>query len=163
MSGDALKTAQRSPSALTAMLDCVRGRTPFRLPQAKRDSRVLPFHCGKPPPAAEPSTLMIKAGYGRCPSRWAVTLLAGAPRRHVQSGREVTGHLEASVNVRDNRLFPGLHGDPPLEGSGQMLGIASARPRPPSLLYEPLTSISGSAVLQVFSGWIFTIFQAQKS
>ncbi len=58
MSGEALQRIQRSPSSDRAMEDCVRGcastwpvRTPWQL-------RQLQFHCGKPPPAAEPRIRM---------------------------------------------------------------------------------------------------------
>jgi hypothetical protein len=59
MSGEALKsTPSGASSDRTKIEDCVRGlhrtlpeRTPAQL-------RQLQFHCGKPPPAAEPSTLM---------------------------------------------------------------------------------------------------------
>jgi hypothetical protein len=59
-SGDALINSQSSPLALTAIDDSVRRvalsvprRTPSQLWQ-------LQFHCGKPPPADEPSTLIFK-------------------------------------------------------------------------------------------------------
>src|SRR6478735_2641603 len=58
ISGDALSKNQESPSALTATDSCVRAsarmlprRTPTQFGQPQ-------FHCGKPPPAAEPKTRM---------------------------------------------------------------------------------------------------------
>ncbi len=59
MSGEALNsTPSTSASLRTKMEDCVRGfaftaplRTPLQL-------RQLQFHCGKPPPAAEPRIVM---------------------------------------------------------------------------------------------------------
>src|SRR4030095_7040833 len=57
MSGEALKSTQYSPSLLTAIEDWLRGRArtvPARTPAQLRQ---LQFHCGKPPPAAEPRTL----------------------------------------------------------------------------------------------------------
>ena len=59
MSGDASTRIQLAPSALTAMDDCVRARAlmcPRRKPSQLRQ---LQFHCGKPPPAAEPSTRIL--------------------------------------------------------------------------------------------------------
>ena len=55
MSGEALNNTQSSPSP-TAIDDWVRacaGIVPWRRPAQLRQ---LQFHCGKPPPAAEPST-----------------------------------------------------------------------------------------------------------
>src|SRR6478609_11956643 len=56
ISGEALSKNQESPSALTATDSCVRAcarmlprRTPTQFGQPQ-------FHCGKPPPAAEPKT-----------------------------------------------------------------------------------------------------------
>src|SRR3954462_9238714 len=56
ISGDALSKNHESPSALSATDSCVRAtarmvprRTPTQLGQPQ-------FHCGKPPPAAEPKT-----------------------------------------------------------------------------------------------------------
>ncbi len=56
-SGEVLNNTQSMPSALTAIDDWVLGtalivllRTPWQFGQ-------LQFHCGKPPPAAEPKTL----------------------------------------------------------------------------------------------------------
>src|SRR6478736_7299085 len=56
ISGDALSKNHESPSALTATDSCVRAcarmvprRTPTQFGQPQ-------FHCGKPPPAAEPKT-----------------------------------------------------------------------------------------------------------
>src|SRR5476651_2008746 len=56
MSGEALNRTQLAPSALTAIDDCVRAvarRVPARRPAQLGQ---LQFHCGKPPPAAEPRT-----------------------------------------------------------------------------------------------------------
>ena len=61
-SGEAFRSTQSSPSALTATLSWLRGvartlpsRTPRQLGQPQ-------FHWGKPPPAAEPSTRMRTIG-----------------------------------------------------------------------------------------------------
>lgn len=59
MSGEAFTTSQLCWPSPSAMDDCVRGvaRTvPRRTPSQLRQ---LQFHCGKPPPAAEPRTLSM--------------------------------------------------------------------------------------------------------
>src|SRR5450631_3451306 len=74
MSGEALHSTQRRPSTETAIEDWLRlracsvpARTPLQLPQ-------LQFHCGKPPPAAEPSTRISTTAAGRlCGDRPGVT------------------------------------------------------------------------------------------
>src|SRR5215471_17191125 len=58
MSGEALQSAHCLPSPVTAIEDWLRGRArsvPARKPAQLRQ---LQFHCGKPPPAADPSTLI---------------------------------------------------------------------------------------------------------
>src|ERR1700756_2874726 len=62
MSGDAF-TSAHAPGELpgTAIEDCVRARVctvPLRTPSQLRQ---LQFHCGKPPPAEEPSTRIFIA------------------------------------------------------------------------------------------------------
>src|SRR6202030_1931317 len=57
-SGDAFKSSHRSPSALMARLDWLRGLTRLSPLQASRQTGQRQFHCGKPPPAAEPKTRM---------------------------------------------------------------------------------------------------------
>ena len=81
-SGDAPSSSQRSPSADTASDACVRGgrRAPLRTPSHWRQPQ---FHCGKPPPAAEPSTrTRISLRRGRARDRIlpiaAVVWLVGA-------------------------------------------------------------------------------------
>jgi hypothetical protein len=73
MSGDALTNTQAEPE-LTAIDDCVRAypwsvppRKPAQLPQ-------LQFHCGKPPPAAEPKTrILMKQAFARLRGRMHLT------------------------------------------------------------------------------------------
>jgi hypothetical protein len=60
-SGDAFKTSHRSPSALMARLDWLRGLTRLSPLQAIWQTGQRQFHCGTPPPAAEPKTRMRKA------------------------------------------------------------------------------------------------------
>src|SRR5688572_4753193 len=71
-SGDALSRNQLLPSALTATDSCVRAvaasvpaRSPLQLKQPQ-------FHCGNPPPAAEPNTrtLMALSPSSSSPSRY---------------------------------------------------------------------------------------------
>jgi len=60
-----LNSTQSVPSAETAIDDWVRGRArivPLRTPSQFGQ---LQFHCGKPPPAAEPSTLMRISAFVR--------------------------------------------------------------------------------------------------
>jgi len=62
ISGDALMSTQPSVSALTATLSWVRGvarTTPSRTPRQLLQPQ---FHCGNPPPAAEPKTRMRTTG-----------------------------------------------------------------------------------------------------
>jgi hypothetical protein len=57
MSGLVLNKTQCTASPLTAMDDWVRANA-FMLPWRKPwHIRQLQFHCGKPPPAADPNTL----------------------------------------------------------------------------------------------------------
>src|SRR2546428_12390971 len=72
MSGEALTSAHwRSSPPLTAIEDWVLGRArrvPLRTPEQLRQ---LQFHWGKPPPAADPSTLILtthrgSTGSGEC-------------------------------------------------------------------------------------------------
>ncbi len=58
ISGEALNSTQLTLSVLTAIEDCVRGLAlilPLRKPSHIGQ---LQFHCGNPPPAAEPNTLI---------------------------------------------------------------------------------------------------------
>jgi len=54
-----LINSQLSPSAVTARLAWVRGRTRASPAHAKRHVGQRQFHCGKPPPAAEPRTRAV--------------------------------------------------------------------------------------------------------
>src|SRR6201996_2008520 len=59
-SGDALMSTHCSPFADTAMLAWLRGLTRGSPAQAKLQTGQRQFHCGNPPPAAEPRTTAIK-------------------------------------------------------------------------------------------------------
>src|SRR6266853_1315384 len=65
MSGDASKRIQRAPSALTATDDCVRARALMRLWRKPSQLRQLQFHCGNPPPAADPRTCTLTMAEGK--------------------------------------------------------------------------------------------------
>ena len=79
-SGEALISTQFSPSAVIARLAWVRGRARTSPAHAKRHVGQRQFHCGKPPPAAEPSTM--------------------AERRPIQDRREASGsELGRQVSV----------------------------------------------------------------
>ncbi|GGY97363.1 hypothetical protein GCM10007388_33810 [Pseudoduganella plicata] len=59
MSGEALISSQSVSLDETAIDDCVRGvaaTVPLRTP---RQLRQLQFHWGKPPPAADPRTMIL--------------------------------------------------------------------------------------------------------
>src|SRR6266403_5112026 len=56
ISGEALSRNHASPSALTATHSWVRGSIWTDPSRAPRQFRQAQFHCGQPPPAAEPST-----------------------------------------------------------------------------------------------------------
>ena len=59
-SGDALIRSQSSPFAEMARLACVRGLTRRSPAHANRQTGQRQFHCGNPPPAAEPSTMAVR-------------------------------------------------------------------------------------------------------
>ena len=56
ISGEQLRSSQRTPSALTATHSCVRAEARTRPSRTPRQFGQPQFHCGKPPPAAEPRT-----------------------------------------------------------------------------------------------------------
>ena len=59
-SGAAFSKVQRSPSAETARLACVRAVTRGSPSHARRHTAQRQFHCGNPPPAAAPSTMAVR-------------------------------------------------------------------------------------------------------
>jgi hypothetical protein len=56
MSGEAFKMNHDLPSLETATEAWVRGFVAGSPPRARRQAGAFEFHCGKPPPAAEPRT-----------------------------------------------------------------------------------------------------------
>src|SRR6185369_14902953 len=59
MSGEALSNTQLAPSAETASEDCSLALYPATPARTLAECKPLQFHCGNPPPAADPRTLMI--------------------------------------------------------------------------------------------------------
>src|SRR5262249_53596741 len=93
-SGEAPSKNQAEPSGEKAICACPRGRArsvPARRPLQLRQEQ---FHCGRPPPAAEPRTLIrmevLVDGWG---GRWVSTSRSGQVET---SGRD----LQFSVGVR---------------------------------------------------------------
>src|SRR5262245_955491 len=83
-SGEALSRTQRPPSSLTAIDDWLRGRARTVPARTPAQFRQLQFHCGKPPPAAEPKTL---------------TRTNAAPSRDEQPGAASRNYLVATYIV----------------------------------------------------------------
>ncbi|MNN42440.1 hypothetical protein D3C81_1566210 [compost metagenome] len=101
MSGDALHSTHSTPSSLRAIDDCVRRcarRLPLRTPAHWRQ---LQFHCGKPPPAAEPRTRMCMADApeGRPGQR------IGWPGDQSTVG-EIHRHFEANAQIGKRGFSP---------------------------------------------------------
>src|SRR3990167_11551391 len=120
MSGEALTSSQSLPSALMAMDDCVRAcalsvprRKPSQLGQ-------LQFHCGKPPPADDPRTLM-RMSVHRGKEQKGRT--CGSPVRpdHIRLRCSAVGDVhrdfEAETQVGESGGGP-LHGLSPVEWVG---------------------------------------------
>src|SRR5262249_10029715 len=123
-SGEALSRVQFRPSPLTANEDCVRTRTAGLPRRASAQLRQLQLICGRPPPAADPRTLIsmelsprayrlcTKASGGRdldrrdlSPDGLALKACSGL----VQFGRQITRHFHADVLFHHFRLMPVLH------------------------------------------------------
>jgi hypothetical protein len=96
-SGDALIKTQFSPSPVTARLACVRGRTRGSPAQARRHTGQRQFHCGKPPPPAEPRTMAVRRPNSRL--RQA--------RQDLELGRQVAVDLEPNADFDERRCGPG--------------------------------------------------------
>src|SRR6266849_9916023 len=62
ISGEAFRRNHAAPSAETATDSCVRGLALMLPSRAPRQLGHPQFHCGKPPPAAEPKTRTRKSG-----------------------------------------------------------------------------------------------------
>src|SRR5579863_5535422 len=113
MSGEALTSAQQRASAeppglppLTAMGDCVLARA-LRVPaRTPAQLRQLQFHCGKPPPAADPRTRILmrsdSAG-GAC-----AATATHAPRASRSAMGDIHRDFHAKAEVNRQRSFP-LH------------------------------------------------------
>jgi hypothetical protein len=116
ISGEALTSTQSSPFSLTAIDDCVRlvaRMLPLRTP---RQLKQLQFHCGKPPPAAEPSMRIFNAGsrrratsssaYDRMRSGWIPFNIA---MRTTSAIGDVHRDFKTEAEGRGLRGFPGHH------------------------------------------------------
>lgn len=108
MSGEALNNTQFSWSELTVMDDCVRAVTrllPVRYPLQLGQ---LQFHCGKPPPAAEPRTCIFKREYffERCDKKSQAP--AGAtPTGELRSAiGDVHRYFKAKTHIGSCWFFP---------------------------------------------------------
>src|SRR6266700_1823683 len=122
-SGDALTSTQSSPFAETARLACVRGRARGSPAQASWHTGHRQFHCGKPPPAAEPSTIAVRRPIKQNLSDAGLEL-----------GRQVAVDLETNTNLnqdwgRPHDLFLSL---PWTAGAGETPDIWHATGRPPA-------------------------------
>src|SRR5215467_5863285 len=112
-SGDALSRNHCSPSALTAADAWVRARSdacPARTPTQFAQPQ---FHCGEPPPAAEPSTRRCKL------ARFLVARLGLLPRcgGYVAAAAEillVRADLGVHGHIGEVRLLPRRHIEPPV-------------------------------------------------
>jgi cytochrome c556 len=126
---------QFSPSAVTARLAWVRGRTRASPAHAKRHVGQRQFHCGKPPPAAEPRTR-------------AVNRPIQDRRECAESelGRQISVDLEADADLNEARGCP-RHWSPSVKFSKQEQSSArqaraqapayTGASRPPSLKARP--------------------------
>src|SRR5690606_23564903 len=91
--GAALINAQPLPSAETAIEDWVRWRTRGSPAQASEQTRQRQFHCGTPPPAADPRTRM----------RRRVIAHLTRLRQDSQLGRSVVVDLQRDADFHDLR------------------------------------------------------------
>src|SRR6185437_14365702 len=106
MSGEALTSAQAASCASwarTAMADCVLPgalNVPARSPAQLRQ---LQFHCGKPPPAADPSTRIFISGSrgGAC-----AACATHAPRAGRSTMSDIHRDFHAEAKVNRLRSFP---------------------------------------------------------
>src|ERR1700739_3455210 len=108
MSGEALTSAKaRASRPLTTIEDWVLGRArrvPLRTPEQLRQ---LQFHWGKPPPAADPSTLILTIHQGWQEPR--DQLGPGLELVAALSPRDVQRDLHAEAEINRLRGFP-AHG-----------------------------------------------------
>ena len=118
-SGEALIKTQFSPSAVTARLACVRGRTRGSPFHARRQVGQRQFHCGKPPPAAEPRTMAVRRP--NCRSTQA--------RQSLEFGRQIAVDLKPYADLDKCRSCPGHFGSFELRNRSQLkqpLALAQA-------------------------------------
>lgn len=103
-SGEAPMRSQFSPSPVTATLAWVAGRTRGSPVRARLHWRHPQFHCGKPPPAADPSTRATGLGCQFClVNRTACS----------DAGGEVPVDFHAEADFTECRAGP-CHGSSPI-------------------------------------------------
>ena len=107
-SGAALIKTQLSPSPVTARLVCVRGRARASPAHASRHVGQRQFHCGKPPPAADPKTMAARR----------VIQEMTRDRADLELGRQVAVDFEADADLDERRCGPGHWRSPWGSGGG---------------------------------------------
>src|SRR3546814_1041791 len=114
-SSDLFSRIQFSPSADTATEDWLEGRARESPRRARREASLLLFHCGKPPPAAAPSTRTCStapstgSSKGPLPGK-ATGMGKFPPRRGLGRGRKEKGRAPRR-SLSGGR--PGPYRDPP--------------------------------------------------
>ena len=106
MSGDASKRIQLWPSALTAMDDCVRGRALMRPRRKPSQLRQLQFHCGNPPPAADPRTRT----FTRAENKSAAGITGRGPTQRVKTYIVISKPKRMSVKLGFVHIMGALQG-----------------------------------------------------
>ena len=86
MSGDALNKIHCSPLTDTAIDDWVLGNASTDPSRTPRQLRQLQFHCGKPPPAADPRTLTFIAPPQTCSVLYTTPRVNARQKKSAQSG-----------------------------------------------------------------------------
>src|SRR5438067_9381047 len=109
MSGEQFTKLHALPSRDTAMLAWVRRTTRASRAHASAQIRQRQFHCGTPPPAADPRITIFTAKV--VPRPWA------QPQRGQRSdlGWEIVVDLEADTDLSYLRFAP-AHSNPPSQG-----------------------------------------------
>src|ERR1700686_1861170 len=106
MSGDASTRIQLAPSALTAMEDCVLGRA-LMLPRRKPSQLLqLQFHCGNPPPAADPRTRTLTMAEGKS----ATGITGRGPLQRVKTYIVISKPKRISVKLGFIHIMGALRG-----------------------------------------------------
>src|SRR4051794_11200685 len=126
MSGEALTRTQSMPSSLTAIDDWVRltaSMVPLRTPSQLKQ---LQFHCGNPPPAAEPRIRIFNSLSSL--SGGSVPAACGLPARFERDEstvRDVHRDFKTKTDIDCLRGLPD-HGDTPLVGVEKRMSMSAA-------------------------------------